>query len=357
MLELVKYEFQKIAGKKVTIIGMITVLAINLFMFSTVITQEVAYEDGKEITGTAAVQFNRNAVEEYHGVITDHEVLDILSRYGVQKFEEEHYNYNSASTFVKLVIKRSSEIPSLKAAFPEIDFPLIFGYSDGWESFLRHISDIMLLLSFLIIIVITPVFSEEYSTQAAAVILTTKHGKKQCIWAKLIASFSFTLLLTILFWLLNFITIGSFFGFSGFDVSIQCAPHGSFANCPWNINFGSYILLMFLFIVIAVITLTAIILIISAFNRSSFIAIILSSILYITPRMVVNLPYHPLIGRIASLFPSQVMNPTGPILYGIQYPLFQYSIDIKYMILVTSVTATILLCIFSYRAFRNYQVR
>lgn len=48
MLELVKYEFQKIAGKKVTIIGIITILVINLFMFSTVITQEVAYEDGKE---------------------------------------------------------------------------------------------------------------------------------------------------------------------------------------------------------------------------------------------------------------------------------------------------------------------
>ena len=47
-------------------------------------------------------------------------------------------------------------------------------------------------LWFVIVICVSPVFSSEYESGAAALLLTTKHGKGRLVWSKLVAALLFT---------------------------------------------------------------------------------------------------------------------------------------------------------------------
>jgi ABC-type transport system involved in multi-copper enzyme maturation permease subunit len=246
---------------------------------------------------------------------------------------------------------------TIKEVFPSVTKPLTFGYSDGWAVLIQQFSNIIIFLSVLVIIAITPVFSEEYSSQTAAVILTTKHGKHSCILAKIIAAFLFGFLIYASFSLFNLLLHGAYYGFSGFEVSIQCSYLGMFVAYPADMTYGFLLTLMFSYFLLALFLLTAFTLIFSAVCRTSFIAVIISIITYILPNVIAMVTDRPVIRRITSLFPIQIMNLRGSLLTGLKYSIFTNSFDVRQIVIFSSLVVSALLCFGSYQAFKNYQVR
>lgn len=75
------------------------------------------------------------------------------------------------------------------------DNELNVGYVNGWLHTSQNLAKILIVLSFVIIAMVAPVFSGEYSG-VDQIILTSRFGKSKCAAAKAIASLLAILLVT-----------------------------------------------------------------------------------------------------------------------------------------------------------------
>lgn len=62
------------------------------------------------------------------------------------------------------------------------------GYVDGWISVSQYMTKILIILSFVIIVMVAPVFCDEYKG-TDNIILSCKYGRTKCAKAKVIAGF------------------------------------------------------------------------------------------------------------------------------------------------------------------------
>ncbi len=357
MKEMLLFELKKIYGKRIVQIGLLVIFLVNILLVWSCINAEYAVDNGKEMNGLDAIKYDQSIAKEYSGELTNDKIRKIVTEYGELSFEGEHANYNSSNSFVTHTMMKDDKLLTLEQVGFNDNNSLIYGYCDGWLNLVQGFGIMIMLISVILIIAITPVFSEEYSSKTAAVILTTKHGKNKDIIAKIASAFIFTILVYIFFAILNFVIIGEFYSFSGLDISIQCNSSGLFFDYPINMSFKSLISTTFFVYLIGIITLTAFSLLFSAISKTPFIAIILSIVTYILPILVARISENILIQKIVHLFPILVMNLERSILSGIKYRIFNYYfLDIKYMIILSSFIACIVLCIGSYKAFKAYQV-
>ena len=75
----------------------------------------------------------------------------------------------------------------------KVSDPITYDYSDGWKTLLtRDFPTVFLLIALVVCIIISPVFAYEYQTGADAVVLSSKYGRRETVWAKLIAGFAVT---------------------------------------------------------------------------------------------------------------------------------------------------------------------
>lgn len=110
----------------------------------------------------------------------------------------------------------SSQVDQLLNMYEQVQVPFYFDYYDGWERMSSSFSIFLaLVVSAIIVISLSPVFSDEYSQKTDAIILTTKYGKNKVIVAKLISSFIFTLVVYLFFATVNFILHAAIYGLDG----------------------------------------------------------------------------------------------------------------------------------------------
>lgn len=104
----------------------------------------------------------------------------------------------------------------------KVKTPLQYGYYEGWEII---ISSFELLMFGLLAVCITlaPVFSGEYLTGTAAVLLASKYGKTKLITAKIIASLLFGLLAFTIHVVVAFGLPLAAFGIDGWNLNVQIA--------------------------------------------------------------------------------------------------------------------------------------
>ena len=128
----------------------------------------------------------------------------------------------------------------------------------------------MIFIGCLLVIALAPVFSEEYTRGMDALILTSRHGKRKCAWAKIIASYLFT-----------FLSVGVWLDGSG--ASVQINNHFLFFDVPYfltNMGAAGYCLILWIG---GSLILTALVLLLSALCRSSFAAVIAALACYVLP--------------------------------------------------------------------------
>lgn len=89
----------------------------------------------------------------------------------------------------------------------------------------------VIFLSTLILIGVTPVFAQEYSTRTAGLILATKHGKKRIVTAKTMAALTYVFVVFTLLHLVNlFLQWNTHGGFKGWDAPMQNLLGGMVSN-------------------------------------------------------------------------------------------------------------------------------
>lgn len=108
-----------------------------------------------------------------------------------------------------------------------------FLYTGGWEKLLTDWEPDYLMLM-LLILLLTPIFCEEYTCNMDDILRTQKHSAKHHVGAKLTVALCLTGILTAVVQLMELVFCASRFGLPHGDFSLQSVM--SFGGSPWNLT-------------------------------------------------------------------------------------------------------------------------
>lgn len=384
MRGLISFELKKIIRKRSTAFIILTALLISLSTtFFGVMTETSYVTETEKLRGFQAIENERKIQGQLSGYLTEEYIEQveleanqnspkywgILPTIGVQEViipsiisDLRAGNidgiYDNLLKGVEADKPRpagtSNEVDKLLKMYEQIQLPFYYDYYDGWEKMSTSFSILVaMVVSAIIVICLSPVFSEEYSQKTDAIILTTKYGKNKVIIAKLISSLLFTLSVYLLFAALNFTLYATIYGLDGFNANIQL--HGWYYQSPYNMTFLDLNLYSLSLSLIGLLFIAAITLFISSKVKSPFITVILSaSILYIPKIDISEISYTANI--LLELFPINMMNAAEHFELGVFYNLFGTVLLQPIMMIFTAAVISVLLTTFTYKSFKNHQV-
>ena len=331
MKKLIQFELRKIFANRLTQTAMLALLLLSALLgISTYQNMYAADGTGREGSGQEAVEIDKSIAEKYAGILTDEKVLQMMTDF---KPTQDLHGMNPAYLYLNsvqsAVFRRFSDLNgswnglSVSDVFGREEIKI--GYTYGWLSTSQNMVKILTALSFVIVIMIAPVFSGEYGG-LDSIILTSKYGKTKCAAAKIIASVLSALTVTTVISAIHFVCALILYGRDGLDCSILFAPAGFVEGyIPFNITCGTLLKYQFLLAYTGAISVTGITLLLSAVCKNQTAASAASAAIYIFPvilpvteasplyRVVVLLPlYH---AQFVSLMSIDQIN--GNVLYAL----------------------------------------
>lgn len=402
--ELSGYEFKKILCRKRTIIAVTLVILISaLSVFGTIIgSYYYTDENGNEITVSryedemidrknAEALSGRvidadlimEAVESYRQVPLNSsmhyadtaeylntarkysEIYNVVRRaYGLDSIEEfQAITREQAEQFDQkrrenreYVIENSDISDNMRAywqkcldKYPET---LTYEYSDGYDRFVTIMYTTAIMAGAVIAIMFSGIFSEEYTSGADSLILSSRHGRGLVIGAKLFAAFVISAALIILLTAISFAEAAAVWGAGGADGALELLGD----LFPYPITIGNAALIYSLCIFAAVLFFTAITALLSALFKAPFNTIVIMAIILVVP-MMVSLPVEAPLWAVCiqNLIPTNMMAVWVTFGYE-QYEIFGLVIPPYVFLPVFAVIASAVCAFFAYKAFRKHQV-
>lgn len=327
-MQLYKMELYKIFHRKIFWIGILAILGLMfVYFWFAEMGDERCVIDGRSYSGYEAVQMNKKITEEYAGTVTDEKINQIVDKYGLPSELNENMpgwkNGNYLNDFVTRFftngswengvkpteryrlkdtdlwnaykeynenIDRKSEKNDKKQMKNEIlsmwKFKPTLEYTTGWKVFGELLQFGLILGSIMIICVISGVFAEESQKRMMPLIFTTVEGKRKDTSAKVLASFTITVLLyagiTGSAWGLCKIVydLKGEYNLTGAVIS------GSMWKTVDKVPFFSYLSVLLILGMLAFLSLNAITLCISAYQDSMFGAVVATAICWAIPLLV-----------------------------------------------------------------------
>ena len=327
-MQLYKMELYKIFHRKIFWIGILAILGLMfVYFWFAEVGDERCVIDGRSHSGYEAVQMNKKITEEYAGTVTDEKINQIVDKYGLPSelnenmpgWKDGNYlndfvtrfftngswengvkpteRYRLKDTDLWKVYKEynenidsKSEKNDKKQMETEIllmwKFKPTLEYTTGWKVFGELLQFGLILGSIMIICVISGIFAEESQTKMLPLIFTTVEGKRKDTSAKVLASFTITVLLyagiTGSAWGLCKIVYDLKGGYNLTGVVIS----GSMWKTVDKVPFFSYLSVLLILGMLAFLSLNAITLCISAYQDSMFGAVVATAICWAIPLLV-----------------------------------------------------------------------
>lgn len=246
-------------------------------------------------TGLAAIQKDREIAEQWEGTLTMEKLYAILDTYGLAVNEGADWetprggNWVSRYATDQLTDFLSREDHSA-AEFREEDslwrleknlstYQPYFCYMDQADFLYEALMAVNVVVMLLIILGLSPVFTEEHQQKTAPLLLTCIKGKKELVRAKLIASFLFA---EGLFLLADGIVFGSYLLIYGTDAMKAGASLISWFDAPGyaGCSVGQAFLISFFWTFLGFLVMTVTTLLISAAAQNSLWALGAALIFY-----------------------------------------------------------------------------
>ena len=327
-MQLYKMELYKIFHRKIFWIGILAILGLMfVYFWFAEVGDERCVIDGRSHSGYEAVQMNKKITEEYAGTVTDEKINQIVDKYGLPSELNENMpgwkNGNYLNDFVTRFFTNGSWENGVKPteryrlkdtdlwkAYKEYNenidsksekndkkqmkteilsmwkFKPTLEYTTGWKVFGELLQFGLILGSIMIICVISGIFAEESQTKMLPLIFTTVEGKRKDTSAKVLASFTITVLLyagiTGSAWGLCKIVYDLKGGYNLTGVVIS----GSMWKTVDKVPFISYLSVLLILGMLAFLSLNAITLCISAYQDSMFGAVVATAICWAIPLLV-----------------------------------------------------------------------
>lgn len=292
MKTLIKFELRKILTKRFSLISIAVILLLSFILaFSSF--QGMHAFDGKstEGGGKSAVAIDKAIAAKYEGILTDEKVQQIMTdfkpTYDLHGMNAKYLYLNAlqSATFARFS-DMDGNWNGLTVSDMFADEEIKVGYINGWLNTSQNMVKVFIVLSLIIILLIAPVFSSEYSG-VDNIILTSRYGKTKCAAAKVTASLLASIFITLFVSAFNLIVAFAVYGKEGLDCSILFAPLGFVEGyIPFNITCGTLLKYQILLAFSGAISVTGITLLLSALCKSQMIAFVLSAAVHLMPGML-----------------------------------------------------------------------
>ena len=381
--DLAGYEFKKILCRKRTVIVLAFVVLISaLSVFGTIIgNYYYTDENGNEVVTSRYDEemIDRKYAEELSGRVIDADlimeaveaykqvpingkvyytntteyqnirkyseiygiVIRILDLAGVEGFQnltrEQAEQFDQIRRESREYIIENSEISENMRAYwqkclDESPETLTYEYSGGYYRFVTIMYTTAIMAGAAIAIIISGIFSEEYTSGADSLILSSKHGKGIVIGAKLFVAFVIAAALIILLTAINYAETMIVWGSKGADGQLVLLGHFS----PYNMTIGQSALLY------SVCALAA--------------CLFFAAILLIVP-MFISVPDEAPIWVfcLENLLPTNMMAFWGAM-YEYQYEILGLIIPPYVFIPIFAAVGSCICVYFAYQAFRKHQI-
>ena len=308
-MRLYKIEVFKLFYRKFFMICLLSVLGILLLYFYFVnVGDERTTVNGNLYTGYKAVQVDREITKEFSGVLTDDIAEQIVEKYGFPSKVEEYYGYFRDQNYLNGFITKylgngyfrdwnDYQVSTSLYTISQTDLgrvvevsgnKITLDYTKGWTVFFDTLQLGMILGSVLILVGVSPVFSEEYQNKMAALLFTSEEGKSKDIIAKIAASFTMTNIIYIVIVSCVFGCIGSVYGFTGKDCIIGTVLGNALnpANPATMKTVSFFAALTLILDYLALLSLCAITVCVSAHFKSLFHAVSVSCMIWLAPLLI-----------------------------------------------------------------------
>ena len=238
MNEMIKAERNKICSRKQTRMLFIAgvVLIVAYFFFFQFSYQNVFYDYDLEkmalASGFTAIEQRKEVAEIFEGklsqntLFTMQEKIDQAKQATVGQDENSAFSavhvYRDQAAILEYLTNSDGSFKSLETAYPN-SRSVTLGYCDGWDKLLSGMGSILsIMICLIVVITLSPVFSEEYALHTDSIIYSAQYGRTKLTTAKIIAALEVVIGTYLLYLLLNLVLYGCTYGLQGWNVSIAC---------------------------------------------------------------------------------------------------------------------------------------
>ncbi len=410
----VYYEKRKILKRKSTVIACILLLLFMIGITLLLVSDESYYlPDGTEITGIKAIRMQEKMTHSLAGDLTPERVKEVqlycqtvyntpgntddvgnLSNEAYSQYIQPYndilmfllkiYSPAGMNSYDYRVITNTSDgdaerihdlrhervvdvlnmdytqgnfTPAEKDAVLQhenkISEPFTFDYTGGWSALLsRAFPIVFLLICIAICVIISPVFAIEYQTGTDVIILSSKYGRSSTVYAKIIAGLEITSGIYLIAVLACCVSMLCAFSIRGWNCEYQILAITSF----WGLKIWQVVAYGIVINYITILSVAAFVMLLSAYCKTPFAAVILSTICTIVPIFIPSSVNSKLFNQILSLLPAQAMNIHSVFSSYTLFKIGKMIIPLPHMIVCTSMLLIVLMLPVAYRRFCRHQV-
>lgn len=343
MNDMIKAEREKILSRKPTkilfMIGMI-LIATYFFLFQFGYRSVFYnYDTGKmdTVSGFAAIEQRKETANMFAGKLTSDTLAHIEQKITEAKAATTTRDENSAfsaihvyrdqAAILEYMTELGGKMKSIEEAYP-YHSSVILGYCDGWDKMLSGMGSVLsILMCLLVIVTLSPVFSEEYSCHTDSVIYAARYGKTKLVTAKMIASLETIIGTYAIFMLFHAALYMGIYGVQGWNVSIQSSLH--YASSTYSLTFLQMFLISVVLNLLGMIAMTIITLFISAKLNTPVSALIASCVVCFLPVLFDFTESVPLLQKLQEICPIFMLHMNGifatvKTYMGIQQPVIMF---------------------------------
>lgn len=364
MLNILKFELYKIIKRKLFLFSPIIILGTVFTLLMASLSSVSSYdENGDYVKGYKAIKYEKEYAEKISGELTEEKIAEVIELYNEiyenpdnlnennvireSVYISELYPYNKLVSYIAAVYTHTGLQPDynviktltyedgqdfysrrddqligtlnmdysygnysdtekniilkFNANVPE---PYVIGYALGWESLIENAFPFFVILTFLALINVSSVFSNEFQRGTAQIILSAKHGRGKIFTAKIISAFLISTAMFAAFVGIYILTFGAVFGLDGSGASIQSLTLLSVYDLTLGEVFFTAVLIAYAaFIFVVFFTLA-----VSVLCRSNFTSVLLALALFFIPVFLRNSQSSKLFNYLVDLFPIKAMN-------------------------------------------------
>lgn len=311
-MEILKYEIKKLFINKI---------AISILIAFTVIPAMSNYinelNDNKNIGSIKEVynlerQYEGKIDEDYFAKNADKlELIKNKEQFQIKSKEEQfYYDYfnalNNLNTYKGInndrrfdsILSLKNELKQLKGNGKEGTYyyknankkykmmifegePKFF-FAKGWNDFFSKTSNISkLMIGMIILLLVSPIFSNEYSSGMDSLMFSSKNGRAKIVKSKLFATIVLSISVVVFYNLVQFLSVMLPTSFTGWNTPIR--DQLNFMHSPYNFTMIQYFGISIIFQTIGAIVLSFMVTMISSLSKSSLATFFISFCMYILP--------------------------------------------------------------------------
>ena len=343
MFELVKFELYKIVSRKFNILALSVFILLYFFSISQFNLEHIQHFRNMHIEWNGPLTEERFAIarqelseleaqreEDWEKYIADHQNQNVVifewdktlgSKLGV-RFDlvnrwERFENRNALTADLREEIRNAEAADKKDFNYLKnlTHYNMLSGlkppsgdYFRGWMQLIDFAYTFsFVFLGALILLTLAPVFAEEYAVKMDSLILSSRHGRKKIVTAKIVASLLAVFSYAVIFLIMNVTVNSMLFSLDGSRVALQELFKYRFS--PFNLNVSQYFFIQQATHLFGAAAFSFLVLLLSVFSRSSLIPFFTGGAVYAGPfflTRVLNIE-HELIQRLMDFSYSQLI--------------------------------------------------